>query len=390
MRKAFTPQYCLLAALAVVAGTTPIHAQLSSSGTSQSTTGNSQLGTSGTGQNNTGGYKNPDDANSAIAPPFDVEDVLRMHRVGLQDDVIVNALRSRYHPLVLTDDDRASLKTGGICDRVIVAIEDPYGIGIQNVRANMDAANAEAPPIAQTAQQAMKADPKSPKLKTRPASDSADSAASGTGAVYVGQSHPDPAPVTVDSDTKSESDKLRAKPDVPASSVSSLDLSSARVTGIQPEPTTKLVSQPVGPGLYMRHGSQWERVGGEPVYWRHHGDKSIEGSILRPESSTQTYPGGTDFLVVTADETSAIQYQFIRLHVNDVQRTFKPAPPGGVYTAASSGDLLSFDPKKLGPSSWLISLHDVPAGEYGLLPPVTAQVHSTTNLSTTLYTFRIK
>jgi hypothetical protein len=382
MHNTLMRRFCFFTALAAIAGTLATYAQTAGTGAGQGMAGGGQIGATGSSQTTPGGYKNPDDAISAVAPPFDVEDVLRMHRVGLQDDVIVNALRSRYYPLLLTDDNRALLKSGKVSDRVIVAIEDPYGIGIQNVRANMDAANSEAPPVAQTAQQAMKADPKTPKLKIRPMGD-AD--------VYVGQSHPDPATINSDAEAVSRADTPGPKLSVPAISMSSVDLSNAHLTHIEPELTTKLVSRPIGPGIYMRHGSEWERVGGEPVYWHHHGDKSIEGSILRPESSLQTYPGGTDFLVITADDTSAIQYQFIHLHANDVQRTFKPALAGGVYTAGiGGGDLMSFDPKKLGPSSWLISLHDVPTGEYGLLPPVTAQVHSTTNLATTLYTFRIK
>ncbi len=379
MQGVFMYRYCLCAAFVVSVGTTSIYGQMPSMGMSQSTPGNSQMGTGtpGTSQNNTGGYQNPDDALTAVAPPFDVEDVLRMHRVGLQDDVITNALRTRYHPLILKDAERSALKAGGVSDRVIVAIEDPYGIGIENVRANIAAANSEAPPIAQTAQQAQDADPKKPKLIKR-------SESSGSGDVYVEQSHSS-------TDTGIDGDKPNDNADVAAGSTSSLALNAAPATGIPPEPTTRMVSRPIGPGVYLRHGSEWERVGGEPIYWNHpHGDKSVEGSILRPSSSTQTYPGGTDFLVITADGTSAIQYQLVRLHSNDVRRTFTPAFAGGVYTAGGAGDLMRFDPQRLGSSSWLISLHEAPSGEYGLLPPVTANVHSTTNLSTMLYTFRIK
>jgi hypothetical protein len=381
MQRVFTCRYSPFAALAVLVGATSIYGQIPSTGMSQSIPGSSQMGTSGN-QNNAGGFQNPDDKLTAVAPPFDVEDVLRMHRVGLQDEVIDNALRTRYHPLVLTDAERSVLKGAGISDRVIVAIEDPYGIGIQNVRSNMAAANSEAPPVAQTEKQAREADPKTPKLTRRSES---NSVGSGSGDVYVGQSHPDSL-----TDIGNDGGKSSANAGAPASSMASLDLRNTPVTHVPPEPTTKIVSQPIGPGVYMRHGSEWERVGGEPIYWNHHGDRNIEGSILRPESSSQTYPGGTDFLVITAAGTSAIQYQFVRLHANDVRRTFVPAPAGGVYTAGGGVDLIRFDPQQLGPSSWLISLHDVAAGEYGLLPPVTSQIHSTTNQSTTLFTFRIK
>jgi hypothetical protein len=91
--------------------------------TSSSTgTGSPGLGASSQSGSSTQG-RNPADNISAIAPPFDVDDVLRMHRVGLQDEVIINALRARYHPLKLSDSDRALLVKNSVSAAVIAAIE---------------------------------------------------------------------------------------------------------------------------------------------------------------------------------------------------------------------------------------------------------------------------
>lgn len=348
------------------------------------------------------GFTNKSDLIGAIAPPFDIVDVLRMHRVGLQDEVIVNQLRSRYHPLILTDDERKTLKTAGISDRVIVALEDPYGIGIENVRTNMQAAEATgASPVAQTAKQAEDADPHKPILKTRPSAVNQDASDQG-GQVYVGQSNPPQEPILATPETPAVAGGSPVAPVATGGSpatqnsaqtneVASLDIPPAPVTNIAPQPVMKVVSTPIGPGVYLRHGSDWERVDEEPVFWRHHGDKDqvIDGSVLRPESATQTYPGGSDFLIITTHETSAIQYELVRFKSEADKRTFKPAPSGEVYNSGG-GDLVNFNPQQLGPSSWLVSIHDVSPGEYGFLPPVTSQVHSTTNLATTLYTFRVK
>lgn len=361
-------KFVLIAGLAVVLAAERLHAQLPTSGTLNQTTGQiAPMGQSTPGQTS-GGFQNPDDAISAIAPPFEVEDVLRMHRVGLTDEVIINALRARYHPLVLTDQDRDTLKKAGVSDRVMVAMEDPYGVGIENVRRSMMNSDAASPPFAQTTAEARLADPNTPKLKVRPVPNGSDPGPE-NGAV--------PRPGS----------DLRAQQPA-ADSVARLDLSRSPVTAIPPAPIMKTVAKPVDPGIYLRRGPDWERMDGEPVYWRHHGEKDIEGSVLRPGSTTQTYPGGTDFLIITQEQTAAMEYQLLKLDKKDDKRTFRPAPPHGVYTAGG-GSLEPFTPQNLGPHCWLVSLHNLPPGEYGFLPPVTEQVHSTTGLANAIFTFRI-
>ncbi len=389
MHKNFNRLFCAIAVFAVVFTGTEGYAQVMGGGMSaESTTGSGTGGTGGqNGMTASPEFRDKSDLNGAIVPPFDLEDVLRMHRVGLQDEVIVNALRKRYHPLILTDENRKTLKSDGVSDRVVVAIEDPYGIGIKNVCENMRAAEGEAPPVAQTARQAEAVDPHRPMLKTRTASNNQGTSVEGA-EVYSGTSSPPPDSTIA---VASEPSDVAPAPNPALGAEAKLDISKPPLTGIPPKPVMKVVSKPIGPGVYLRHGSDWERVDEEPVYWRHHGDndKDIEGSVLRPQSATQTYPGGSDFLIITTKETSVIQYELMHLKADEDKRTFKPAPARQVYNNGG-GDLVRFDPLQLGPSSWLISIRDVPPGEYGFLPPVTSQVHSTTNLATTLYTFRVK
>ena len=92
----------------------------------QSTSSSTGITSSGQGMSSQSGStsqaRNAADDISAIAPPFDVYDVLRMHRVGLQDEVIINALRSRYHPLKLSDSARALLVKNSVDAAVIAAM----------------------------------------------------------------------------------------------------------------------------------------------------------------------------------------------------------------------------------------------------------------------------
>jgi hypothetical protein len=314
------------------------------------------------------------DAITGIAPPYDVDDVLRMHRVGLQDEVIINALRGRYHPLVLTDEERNKLHTHGVSEEVVYALEDPYDIGIENVRSAAKVAAGDGPQVAprQPAQE------KTPSLKRRsedkPAIEPTAASkvkAPSPGTTEEGVSHP-PA----------DNVPLTAKLDIPNSQRSAA-----------PPPTRMVVNHPSDPGVYIRRRSAWERIEAEPIAWSHKKDdptKNVEGTVPKVVSSTVTFPGEGDFLVIVKANTSVIQYQLLHLHEKDGNRVFKPAKSGATYTTAGVGDLMSFNPERLGPSSWLVSLRELPAGDYGFLPPIDSQLKSTTDLSSTLYTFHLK
>jgi hypothetical protein len=314
------------------------------------------------------------DAITATAPPYDVDDVLRMHRVGLQDEVIVNALRGRYHPLVLTDEERNKLHSHGVSEEVVYALEDPFNIGIENVRGAAKVAAGDGPQVVPR----NPSQEKTPSLKKRSEEKAATEPAAGsnikapsTGRAEEGISNP-PA----------DEFPLTAELDIPNSKHSAA-----------PPPTRMVVNHPSGPGIYIRRRSAWERIEAEPVAWSHKKDdptKNVEGTVPKAVSSTVTFPGEGDFLVIVKANTSVIQYQLLHLHEKDGNRVFKPARSGATYTTAGVGDLLSFNPERLGPSSWLVSLRELPAGDYGFLPPVDSQLKSTTDLSSTLFTFHLK
>ena len=113
----------LSAVLALLVAVPIVAAQSTSSSTGIASPGQGMSSQSGSSSQE----RNAADDISAIAPPFDVYDVLRMHRVGLQDEVIINALRARYHPLKLSDSDRALLVKNSVSAAVIAAMENPLG-----------------------------------------------------------------------------------------------------------------------------------------------------------------------------------------------------------------------------------------------------------------------
>ena len=113
----------LSAMLALLVAVPIVAAQSTSSSIGIASPGQGMSSQSGSSSQN----RNTADDISAIAPPFDVDDVLRMHRVGLQDEVIINALRARYHPLKLSDSDRTLLIKNSVSAAVIAAMENPLG-----------------------------------------------------------------------------------------------------------------------------------------------------------------------------------------------------------------------------------------------------------------------
>lgn len=294
--------------------------------------------------------RNPADDITAVAPPFNVEDVIRMHNAGIQDEVLLNLLRARCHPLKLSPDDRARLISNSVSDTVIRAMEFPVG---------------------------------------KPANEPAQSA----------QVHPPlPAPAA------KPGDGVRP-PAAPPGSVN-LESPSLTMPGIPlPRPATEVVAavpsaaesgaavEPTQPGIYFRTGTFWEPLATESILWRHNSDsptRNIHGYLAGPVSTLAADRNG-DFLVITPDSVSVMGYQLVRMHNDKRGRYFRPAANSDVDgSSVASGDNVSYSPERLGPTRWLISPRDLPTGEYGFLPPPLSDVRSVTGFSTTLFTFRME
>lgn len=341
------------------------------------------------GNGSGGGFTNPEDLITATAPPFTVSDVIRMHRVGLSDIVIVNELRTRYHPIMLTAAQTAKLKAAGVDKRVRYAMEDPFGIGLAKVRAYLA---KEDKLLQQSA-------PESPSRSvgvTKPGHISeVTSPAVKTPTSITARRHaasPAQSPTLHAGQAARLQPTLQPRPVHQASHGSmsaALNLAHAPYTAVPPVPVTMLVRRPSGQGIYLRHGSDWQRVDQESIYWQKRGH-GYTGSVLRPGSDTATYPGGSDFLILTPSFRSAIEYQLVRLKPDGLTRVFAPDPPGEVYSAGIGADLVPFSPAKIGPSTWIVRLNDLPPGQYGFLPPVPLLMHSATGLATTIYTFEVQ
>ncbi len=360
---------------------------------------------------------------SAVAPPFDVDDVLRMHRVGLQDEVIIQALRARFHPVALTDADRELLTKNSVSLAVISALEDPFGTGVHpKVEAKAQASdtptleNSQAKPPANQPDQAASAkktkDAKADVSKPDPVSGQAAvasesnpratraektnvpaPAANATGATasasHSGSTSLKPSPAHYQSGPSNEIAKV---PAFPVSASMRLPIPNPGSDSAPVAPLS-VENAPKAPGIYRRiSGGGWAQVSMETVTWKHSEEdptKHVEGRLYGVVSPTSSAAANADLLIVTPPNVSVVQYQLLKMRLNHSGRDFRPEQSGNVVGGSERSDVLGYNPQRLGPNVWVVSLHDLSGGDYGLLPPIQGELHSTTGFAKSIFTFHV-
>jgi hypothetical protein len=227
---------------------------------------------------------------------------------------------------------------------------------------------------------------------------------------------PDPAKAATD---KPASDAKAATPDITvaatvvrlagASSATPVPISSATTAaesaplGIRSLPPNRPdsskveslsdVDTPKTPGVYRRiNGAGWGTVPAEAVAWKHDEEypvKRAEGHLPGATSPTTTPSANSDFLIVTPEGVSVVQYQLVRISSKHTGREFHAALGGDAFGGGGNSEAVAYNPQKLGATVWLVSLHGLPRGDYGFLPPVRGELHSTTGFAKAIYTFRV-
>lgn len=240
------------------------------------------------------------------------DDIIRMAKAGLSDDILIQAIQTKPGHYDTSPDDLIALKTAGVSDRVISAMEI-HGTGL-----------AQRP------------------LHT----------------AETGLLEPNTLPPGVDEI-----------------------------------------------GVYYKvtkgeHAGEYMPLQTERVVFRSSGtlktvlsqgilDKDTNGYIEGPKSPL-VLATGTELLLYTPAGTSADEYFFLRLRGNKSHREFRTLT-GGIFheTAGPGHDELLFTPKKIGTRLYTFTVPiDIEKGEYGILPPGSANTQGIAGNSK-IFTFSI-
>lgn len=153
-------------------------------------------------------------------------------------------------------------------------------------------------------------------------------------------------------------------------------------------------------GMYLRLRGQLKDLPPEIVNWRTGGflkrvatagltGGHVNGWISNPRSPTViTLPA--EVLIYTPEGTAVTEYQLLRFFEKSTRREFRAMSTGVVNTKSGAGEnLIEFASDKIAPRTYSVRLQNLPAGEYGFLPPGTA-AGSNLAMSGKVYSFSVK
>jgi hypothetical protein len=176
-------------------------------------------------------------------------------------------------------------------------------------------------------------------------------------------------------------------------------------TGAVPPPTTPVAAvSAAGPvnevGVYFKKGGTWMDMEPEVVNFKTGGvlkslategivKGDVNGHIKGAHSKTDaTTP--MELLIYVPEGVAATEYQLLHLREQSDSREFRTVT-GGVFhkSGGATRDAIDFDAKKIAPRTYSITLSDLKAGEYGLLPPASSDATGSSGRLGKLYTFHI-
>jgi hypothetical protein len=263
------------------------------------------------------------------------DDIVRMAKAGLGDDVLVQTIQLQPGRYDVTPDDLIALKSAGLSDRVLAAMQAHGAPG---------AAHGSAP-----------GDPERPTL--RPYSDAARSPYPGTlpaGVDEIGVYYRLPPPRSAGLGTHQAADANAAWAELK---------------------TERVVFKSGGAAKsILTHGIV---------------SKDMNGHLDGPKSSL-VLPTGVQILIYAPAGTDANEYAFLRLREHKDNREFRTLT-GGVFHSESGADRdeVQFDPHKLAPQLYTFTVPiDIEKGEYGVLPPGSSNIQGISG-SGKIFTFSI-
>jgi hypothetical protein len=142
-------------------------------------------------------------------------------------------------------------------------------------------------------------------------------------------------------------------------------------------------------GVYFKvsrgpQAGQWQPLRTERVVFRSGGavKSALTQGILAKDmyghieggKSPQVLPNGFELLIYTPPGTDGNEYDLLRLRDHKTYREFRTLGGGILHSTSGPGpDEVDFSPKKIGPELYTFTVpDDIEKGEYGILPPGSA------------------
>jgi len=293
--RGFSWRFLLLATLCLAAGSRHLIAQ---SDTTTETTNDGPL------------QPNPDVARVHL---IDNDTILRMHKAGLGDDVLIQTIQLQPGHYDVTPDDLIALKQAGLSDAVI-AVMQTHGTGLA-VRGTPQLGHVARPE-------------------------------------FVG-----PTPIALGIDEIGAYYKSKT-----------------------------------GEWIELRTERVVFKSGGAAKNILTHGiiSKDMNGHLDGPQSDL-ILPTGVEILIYAPTGTDAEEYDFLRFEQHKDNREFRTLT-GGVFHSESGAtrDEIQFHPKKIGPQMYTFTVPiDIEKGEYGVLPPGSANIQGIAGTGK-IFTFSIR
>ncbi|HXK05175.1 MAG TPA: hypothetical protein VMS37_22425 [Verrucomicrobiae bacterium] len=153
-------------------------------------------------------------------------------------------------------------------------------------------------------------------------------------------------------------------------------------------------------GVYYNKAGAWADVAPEVVNFKTGGALKTVGTAGIVKGDVNGHLNGlhspnqlktpVELLVYTPEGTAITEYQLLRLREQKDSREFRTVT-GGVFHASGGAtrDLMPFENRKVAPRTYQITLGNLGAGEYGLLPPATSDSSGHSGRLGKIYSFRI-
>ena len=238
------------------------------------------------------------------------EDVIKLAKAGLAEDIIIEQIRKNGKAFNLSTDQLVALKTANVSDRIVEAMLDPTKTFV--------AESAPAPVVSK------------PAAIAPPAVDPA----------------PPPKHAHVEAEHESPHEALPTEIGV-----------YVKKRGHWDEVAPEIV--------YWKTGGVLKTVATAGI---RHGD--VNGHIPGSDSRTRL-ENPKEFLIIAPEGTALAEYQLVRLRRNHDNREFRTVTGGFLHAqSGAQRDMMQFDGKKLSSGVFAVSFPtEAGPGEYGFLPP---------------------